>query len=83
MVLGVSSIVGMADQLRALFWRALAGDSIGGPAVAQRLIMLVGWMIMCWCAVRAYRKNALPPTWALVSLPLLVWAYLLWPGAST
>ena len=80
LVFGISSIVGIADQVRALFWLALAGPSSEGPGAARLLIMLAGWVIMCWCAVRAFRSNALPPLWAAVTLPLLVWAYILWPS---
>jgi hypothetical protein len=81
LVVGISSIVGIADHARALFWRVLSGPpSHGGMGVAQRLIILAGWGIMCWCAVRAFRSNALPPTWAVVAVPVLIWAYLLWPG---
>jgi hypothetical protein len=36
-------------------------------------------MVMGWCGVRAFRRNALPPAWAVLVLPLLIWAYLLWP----
>lgn len=78
-VIGIASIVGIADQLRAIFWRALAGPSIGGPGVARLMILLAGWAIMCWCGVRAFRSNALPPAWAAYALPVLIWAYLLWP----
>ena len=80
LVVGISSIVGIADQVRALFWLVLAGPSIGGPGAGRLLIMLAGWGILCWCGVRAYRKNALPPTWAAVALALLIWARILWPG---
>jgi hypothetical protein len=80
LVVGISSIVGIADQLRALFWRVLAGPSIGGPGFARLLILLTGWAIMCWCGVRAFRKNALPPAWVAFVLPVLIWAYILWPA---
>lgn len=80
LIVGIASIIGIADRVRALFWLALAGPSIGGPGVGRLLIMLIGWGIMCWCAVRAFRSNALPPPWAVVALPGLIWAYLLWPG---
>jgi hypothetical protein len=82
-VVGIASIVGLADQLRALFWFALAGvPEGGGPAelyAARVLITLAGWTLVCWCAVIGVRKNAIPPTWALVSMPLMVWAVLLLP----
>jgi hypothetical protein len=81
LVVGLSSIVGIADQVRALFWRALSGPpSHGGMGGAQRLIILTGWALMCWCAVRVFRSNALPPAWVAFAAPLLIWAYLLWPG---
>jgi hypothetical protein len=80
LAVGISAIVGIADQLRALFWLALAGPSIGGPGAARLLIMLAGWVILGWCGMRAFRSNALPPVWAVLAMPLLVWTYLLWPA---
>jgi TRAP-type C4-dicarboxylate transport system permease small subunit len=81
LVVGISSVVGIADHVRALFWLVVAGPRWDGAmGVPEHLIILTGWTIMCWCAVRAFRTNARPPTWAVVALPLLIWAYLLWPG---
>jgi hypothetical protein len=79
LVAGVFSVIGIADQLRALFWMALIGPSPGRHGPVQPVILLVGWALICWIAVRAVRTNALPPRWAAFSLPLLLWAYLLWP----
>ncbi|WP_420129704.1 hypothetical protein [Longimicrobium sp.] len=81
LVAGILSIVGIADHVRALFWRVLSGPPTNGSmGVPQRLIILTGWAIICWCAVRAVRGNLLPPMWAAVTLPILIWTYLLWPG---
>jgi hypothetical protein len=80
LAVGISSIIGIADHVRALFWRVLSGPpSHSGMGVPQHLIILTGWAIMCWCALRAFRSNALPPTWAVVALPVLIWAHILWP----
>jgi hypothetical protein len=80
-VVGIASVIGIADQLRAMFWFALAGvpEGVGAPGVyAPRvLIMLAGWALVCWCAVIGVRKNAIPPAWALVSIPVMIWAVLL------
>jgi hypothetical protein len=82
-VVGIASIVGISDQLRALFWSVLEGVPEGsGPVeiyAARVLITLAGWALVCWCAVIGVRENATPPTWALVSMPLMVWAVLLLP----
>jgi hypothetical protein len=80
LIAGISSIVGIADQVRALFWIALAGPSYNPTSPARLVIMLIGWILICWCSVRAYRRNLLPPAWVAMLLPLLVWAYLLWPA---
>lgn len=80
LVVGISSIVGIAGQIRALIGLAVAGPSTAGLGAARALIILAGWIIMCWCSVRAWRSNVLPPLWAAVTLPLLVWAYILWPS---
>lgn len=82
-VVGIASVVGIVDQLRALFWFALAGVPEGsGPAqiyAARVLIILAGWALVCWCAIIGVRNNAIPPTWALVSMPVMIWAVLLLP----
>lgn len=72
----IASIVGIADQLRTIFWFVLNGE---GPNLVRTVMMLLGWMGLCWCGYRAYRHNLAPPFWIAVTLPLLVWAYLLWP----
>ena len=77
---GISSIVGIADQLRGLFWLVLSGPSIGGPGAAQRVVMLAGWAIIGWCGLRVFRKNVLPPAWAAFAMPVLIWALILWPA---
>jgi hypothetical protein len=79
LVCGIASIVGIADQVRALFWIALSGPSSQSTDPARLLILLAGWLLLCWCSVRAIRRNVLPPTWAVVSLPVVTWAYILWP----
>lgn len=81
LVVGISSIVGIADQVRAFLRLALTGPaSQSGPVWPERVILLVGWLILCRCAVRAFRMNVLPPAWVAFAMPLLIWAYILWPG---
>ncbi len=72
----IASIIGIADQLRTLFWIALTGE---GRNPMRILIILVGWTILCWCGYRGYRHNHAPPQWAMLTVPLLIWTYLLWP----
>lgn len=79
LVAGIISIAGIAGQARGLFWLLLSGPSVGGPGAVQRIIMLVGWSIVCWCGVRVLRSNGLPPAWVAYVMPVLIWAYLLWP----
>jgi hypothetical protein len=80
MIAGVAAIVGIADQLRALVRVVMAGPSFEGAHGPVRiLIILAGWAVIAWCAARAI-KNAAPPTWAIVSIPILIWAYILWPN---
>jgi hypothetical protein len=80
-VIGIASIVGIADQLRGLFWFALAGIPEGGGPMyaARRIIILAGWILLCWLAVLAVRKNTVPPTWALLAIPVLIWTVLFLP----
>jgi hypothetical protein len=62
LVAGILSIVGIADHVRALFWRVLSGPPThGGMGVPQRLIILTGWAIICWCAVRAVATTCCHP----------------------
>lgn len=84
-VVGIAAIVGIADQARALFWLVVAGVPEGsGPLdVTRVVIMLAGWSLLCWCAVLAIRKNAMPPTWALVMIPVMIWTVLLLPKLGT
>lgn len=72
----IASIVGIADQLRILFWFVLNGE---GPNPSRILIILTGWVILCWCGYKAHRHNLAPPTWVVLTIPLLIWTYLLWP----
>lgn len=72
----IGSIIGIADQLRTLFWILLNGD---GPNPVRIVVMLVGWVILCWSGYRAYRHNIAPATWIVFVMPILIWAYLLWP----
>ena len=85
-VVGIASVIGIADQLRTLFWLVLGGvpEGVSAPAVytPRVLIMLAGWALLCWCAIIGVRKNAIPPTWALVSIPVMIWAVLLLPLAA-
>lgn len=73
----IGAIIGIADQVRTLFWIVLTGE---GPNPARVLIMLVGWGILGWCGYKAHRHNLAPPTWAIASNVLLTWVYLLWPS---
>lgn len=80
LIAGILSIVGVADQLRAFLGLLVFGPSTPGADAARILIMFLGWVMIGWCAVRAIRLNALPPAWAVLSIPALIWAYILWPG---
>jgi hypothetical protein len=80
LIVGISAVVGIADQLRALFWFVLVGQSGNGDGVAAKaVIQLLGWVLLCWCAVRGVRENLVPPTWAVLTIPVLLWTYTLWP----
>lgn len=70
----VAAIIGIADQVRDLFWLLLTKEVSDMPRI---LLLLPGWGIMAWCGYRAYRKNRLAPAWAIATLPVLLWAYLL------
>lgn len=80
LIAGILSIVGIADQLRALLGLIVFGPSAPGTDAARMLIKLAGWGLIGWCAVRAIRLNALPPAWAVFSIPALIWAFILWPS---
>jgi len=79
-VAGLSAVVGVADQLRALMWLALLGPGSEDIVIAQVLIKLSGWVLLGWLAYRGIRQNLAPPGWALCTIPILVWSYALWPS---
>jgi threonine/homoserine/homoserine lactone efflux protein len=80
LVAGLSAVVGVADQLRALMWLAVLGTGSQNIAVAQVCIKLASWVLLGWLAYRAIRQNLGPPGWALCAIPVLVWSYTLWPS---
>ncbi|MBB4638898.1 hypothetical protein [Longimicrobium terrae] len=68
---GAASIIGIADQLRALGWLALekaAGSSEPWSATGWPLLFLAGWALLAFSAYRVVRQNRVPPTWGLVAL---------------
>ncbi len=73
----VGSIIGIADQVRALFWIALTGE---GRDPVRVVVMLVGFILLCWTGYKAYRHNVVPPAWIVSIVPVLTTAYLLWPN---
>jgi hypothetical protein len=79
-VAGIAAIVGMADALRAVFWMALtaaAGNPMPWTAYLQQGIRLAGWVMIAYCAWLVVRKRTVPPTWAIVALPAVIWAAIL------
>jgi hypothetical protein len=78
-VVGIASIIGIADQLRALFWFVVTEVPEGGGReyLVRHAVMLGGWTLLCWISVLAVRKNAIPPTWALLAIPLMIWTVVL------
>ena len=78
-IVGAAAIVGITDQARLLFWMALSGPDSVSREPATTVLMLVGWVLMGWCALRGVRDNRMPPAWAVVAIVLLVWVRTLWP----
>lgn len=75
----VAAIIGIADQLRSLFWIVLTGE---GRDPVRVVLMLVGWSLLCWSGYEAYRHNRAPSVWVVGLVPVLTWVYLLWPRWS-
>jgi hypothetical protein len=73
----VGSIIGIADQIRTLFWIMLTGE---GRNPVPVVIMLIGFILLCWTGYKAYRQNVVPPAWIVALIPVLTTIYLLWPA---
>jgi hypothetical protein len=73
----VAAIIGIADQVRTLFWILLTGE---GRNPARVVLMLIGWSLLCWSGYNAHRHNLAPPTWLVMLIPVLIWIYVLWPS---
>jgi hypothetical protein len=77
---GLLAVVGIADAGRALFWLILNGT---GGSEAPRMdfvkvgLRLTAWSLVALAAYTGWRRNVIPATWMLVSLPILAWALLL------
>ncbi|MBB4638596.1 hypothetical protein [Longimicrobium terrae] len=82
LVLGVASIVGIANSAHAVFWVALTAG-IGGTGspvgTARKVLLLAGWGLIGWAAYHGVRNNRVPPTWLILMIPALVWIQLLLP----
>jgi hypothetical protein len=78
---GVIAIVGIAEAGRALFWILLNSATVSGaPLIMQFLnvgLRLAAWGLVAVTAYMGWRRNVIPPTWLLVSIPILGWALLL------
>ena len=73
----IASIIGIADQLRTLFWIVMTGE---GRNPARVSLMLIGFLLLCWTGYKAYRQNVVPPLWLVACIPVLTSIYLLWPA---
>ncbi|HEX6909092.1 MAG TPA: hypothetical protein VF142_01780 [Longimicrobium sp.] len=76
------AVVGIADAVRTLFWSGLPLVAGGSPELSQhdamRLILqLIAWGLIGWAAWRGASRKLLPPSWAVLTLPVLVWINLL------
>jgi predicted signal transduction protein with EAL and GGDEF domain len=77
---GIAAIVGMADALRAMFWMALsaaAGESSAWTAYLSRGIRLAGWVLLAYVAWLVVARRVVPPTWAFLAIPIMIWASIL------
>lgn len=77
---GVVAIVGLADAGRALFWLVL-NSAAGAEEPPMQFVSiglrLAAWGLVAFAAYIGWRRRLIPPTWLLVSIPILGWALLL------
>ncbi|HEX8394246.1 MAG TPA: hypothetical protein VF665_18020 [Longimicrobium sp.] len=76
LVVGVGAIVGIADQTRVLLWiglKHLAGTSEPVSEAIAPVILLAGWLLMAWCAAQVVHRRRAPPTWAILTIVVLLW----------
>lgn len=81
-VAALCATVGIADALRALFWSGLPVVAGGSPELSLRdavglLLQLIAWGLIGWAAWRGASRRLLPPSWVVLTLPVLVWINLL------
>lgn len=80
MVAGIAAIVGMADALRAMFWMALSaasGETHAWTAYLPRGVRLAAWALLAYVAWLVVVKRVVPPTWAIIALPVAIWSVIL------
>jgi len=71
---GVAAIVGIADNVRALIWLMLNDAGVSTTSWTDYLargLQLAAWALVARLAYLGWRRNAFPPTWAVVTLPVL------------
>jgi hypothetical protein len=78
---GLVAVIGIADAGRALFWLILNGSTTGSGALAMEYVKpglrLVAWSLVALAGYTGWRRNVIPATWILVSIPIVAWALLL------
>lgn len=77
---GLLAVVGIADAARALFWLTLdaaAGLQVPAVDLVKPGLRLLAWGLIALAAYTGWRRNVIPATWMLVTLPVLAWALLL------
>ena len=78
-VMAAVTVVGIADQVRALGWLALekaAGSSRPWSGAGWPLLFLTGYGLLAFSAYRILRQNRVPPTWVVVSVLVVAYAAL-------
>lgn len=79
-VAGIAAIVGVADALRALFWMALssaAGRSHAWAAYLPAGMRLAAWALLAYVAWLVVVRRVVPPTWAIIAMPVVIWGVIL------
>lgn len=80
LVAGIAAIVGMADALRAMFWMALsaaAGEPQAWTAYLPRGMRLAAWALLAYVAWLVVARRVVPPTWAILAIPVVIWGVIL------
>jgi hypothetical protein len=71
---GLLSVIGIGFTGRALFWMILNGPSVAHDARLETVkigLKLAAWVLIAAAAYTGWRRDAVPATWMLITIPVI------------